>query len=149
MEKIKIVEFNVRHLEVMEVRDVEAFGCLQLTDAFDRIDRMGKASIQAWTFMYEGRILFCAGFYKLFPGVGEAWMIPSKYARTAPIYFARTLKHYVENIAEDFRLHRFQTTSPDDPFHERFMTWLGFKKEGTMEKFTHDKKNYCIYARIF
>jgi len=142
-----IVTFHPKHLEVMDVREVEKFGSFKLEDLYERVDKINKESVQSATFIYEGRILFCAGFSMMWPGVAEGWMIPSVYVKEYPVLCCKILKMYVDRIMVDFKCHRFQTTSPDDPFHERWMGFLGLKKEGTMRQYTHDKKNYCVYAR--
>lgn len=110
---------------------------------------MARISVQAVTVVLDGRILFCAGFCPLWPGVFELWMIPSVYAKTAPVFFARTIRRYIDRIAIDFAAHRLQTTSFDDPFHRRWMTWLGFQPEGVLRQFTQDKRDMVQFGRIF
>lgn len=146
---VKVLNFHPRHLEVMEVREYEAAWLGNLKGAYAKIEQLTKDSVQAGTFMYDGRVLFCAGFSWVGPGVLEVWMIPSMHAKEASVFFGRTIKRLIESIARDFKAHRIQTTSNDDAFHERWMEWLGFQKEGTMRQFTHDKKNMCVYARLF
>lgn len=134
----------------MEMRSFELMGSMQLEDAYARIEKVAKASVQAATFLYDGRVLFCAGFHQLWPGVLEVWMIPSVYIRKVPISFGRTIKRYIDRLAEDFKAHRLQTTSYDDPFHAKWMAFLGFENEtpNGMKKFTHDQKTMCMYARV-
>ena len=143
-----MVDFHPRHLEIMDMRQEEALGAFSMEDAQERIEAISEASIKAGTFMYDGRILCCAGFSMLWPGVANGWIILFTNGKPDTISFCKLIKGYVDSIMKSFNCHRFQTTSFDDPFHERWMTWLGFKKEGTMEKYTHDKKNQCIYARV-
>lgn len=150
MNEVKVVAFHERHLELLEMRETEKIlGCFALGDAFERITRLAKESVQAATFLYDGRVIFCAGFFQLWPGVIEVWMIPSVHLKNCPVYFAKTIKRYVVNIAQDFKVHRMQTTSYDDAFHERWMGFLGFTKEATMKNFTFDKNSMCLYARYF
>lgn len=145
---IKVIQFHVKHLELMQLREIEAAGAFTLKDYMERIDAVAKSSIQAATFLHDGRILFAAGFHELWPGVLEVWMIPGECIKTAPMLFGRLIKKYVDNIARDFKAHRIQTTSHDDPFHERWMGFLGFQKEGVLRNFTHDKKAMCLYSRV-
>lgn len=145
---LEIVDFHPRHLDVMDMRGFEKGGAFGLDDAMARVEIVAKGSIAAATFIHDGRILFCAGFNQLWKGVIEVWMVPSVYVDQAPVTFGRTIRRYIERIEKDFKTHRLQTTSYDDPFHEKWMAWLGFEKEGTLKKFTHDKKNMCVYARV-
>lgn len=151
MTEVKVVRFHPNHIEVMEVRDMDAalFGYFKTEEGFGRIKEIGDTSVQAGTFTYDGRIIFIAGFFQLWPGVIEVWMLPSKHLATAPRTFARLMKRYVDRIAEDFKVHRMQTTSFHDDFHAKFMKFLGFKAEGTLEKYTQDKRNMVQYARVF
>lgn len=145
---IKVIQFNPQHLNLMELRNTEREGAFSLPDFMERMDVVTKGSVQAATFLLDGKILFAAGFHQLWPGVLEVWMVPAACIKTAPMLFGRMIKRYVDNIAVDFKAHRIQTTSHDDPFHERWMNFLGFQKEGTLRAFTYDKKPMCIYSRI-
>jgi hypothetical protein len=135
----------------MRVRGLDSalFGDFQTPESYARVEQMVKISVQSGTFLYDGRILFVAGFCKLWNGVFELWMIPSVYAPSAPVFFVRTLKRYITAIARDFKAHRMQTTSFDDDFHEKWMGVLGFQKEGTLRAFTESKQTMCQYGRLF
>lgn len=147
---ISIVKFHPKHLEVMEIREDELFGVFSLPDIYDRLENLDKSSIQAVTFVLDGRILAVAGFSQPWKGVLEGWIIPSRFVKThAPVSFPKLIRRYIEAISKTWKCHRFQTTSFDDTFHERWMGWLGFTKEGTLKWYTHKKQNYCIYARYF
>ena len=149
--EVKVIPFHPKHLEVMNIRDIDSaiFGDFKSQEAFDRVDQMSRISTQAGTFLCEGRIHFVAGFCPMWPGVYEVWMLPSVYVRNAPMFFCRTLRRYIDRIAHDFKAHRIQTTSFDDKFHERWMKFMGFEKEGTLRQFTQDKRNMCQFGRIF
>lgn len=134
----------------MTVRGLDSglFGDFKSKESYERVDQMAKVSVQAGTFIFNGRILFVAGFCKLWEGVFEVWMIPSIYADAYPVFFARTIKRYLDRIMTDFSAHRLQTTSFNDTFHERWMGFLGFQKEGKLRQFTENKNDMCQYGRI-
>jgi hypothetical protein len=148
--EVKVVRFHPNHLEVMDVREMDAalFGSFKTKEGFDRIKSFGDTSIQAATFHYDGRILFIAGFFQLWPGVYEVWLLPSKHIGTAPRSFARLIRRYIDRIWEDFKAHRIQTTSFHDAFHARWMEFLGFESEGVLRKFTQDQRDMVQYSRI-
>jgi len=149
--EVKVVQFSPHHLEVMDVREIDAalFGFFKTDEAYARIDGLAKVSVQAATFLYDGRVLFVAGFVRLWPGVFEVWMLPSVYIKTAPRSFARLIRRYVDRIGEDFKAHRIQTTSFPDEFHERWMKFLGFSAEGVLQNYTQDKRSMVQYGRVF
>lgn len=148
MSSLKIVAFNTKHLDLLEAREIEGLGFLKLPDAPARMERMAKDSEQSGTFIYDGRILFCAGYFFLWPGVIEVWMIPSIYVKDYPVVFYRTVTRYLKRLETDLKCHRVQTTSYADEFHAKWMDRLGFHSEGVMKKFTHDKRDLCLYARV-
>lgn len=145
----KIIEFKPEHIELMEIRDIEIASSFVLPDAKDRMQMMAEASLAAGTFMLDGRIIFAAGVHQPWPGVLEGWIIPTVYVPDYPVWFVKKIKGYFEAIAETFKCHRFQTTTFQDEQHEKWMELLGFKKEGVMKEYSHNKKDYGIYARAF
>lgn len=149
MKGITVIPFNIHHLQVMDIRDAEMKSLFALDNALELVKEFTDGRAEAGTFLYDGRVLCCAGFKEIWTGVLEGWVIPSVWVKTAPISFAKYIKRYVESIAKTFKVHRFQSPAIDDELHERFMTFLGFSKEGTMRQYTHDKKDYCMYARLF
>ena len=146
--KFKIVPFEVEHLDVMDLRPDELEDVMALDDWFDRFTHLKDASIEAKTFSYDGRIIFCAGFMEFFPGVIDCWMMPSIHVNTAKLQFCRVLKAYVDDIIKEYKCHRFQTNAPNDELHARWMKFLGLEKEGVMKKFTHNKQDSCMYAKV-
>lgn len=133
----------------MEIRQKEKDAIFTLPDAYSRFENMAAASVQAATFIQDGRIIFCAGFTILWGGVADLWMVPSVYVRENPLAFYRTVRGYLKVLPETFKLHRIQTTSYNDAFHEKWMTKLGFQKEGVMRQYRHDKSDMVMYGRVF
>jgi len=146
--KVEIFEFHPDHLEVMDIREEEIQGVMTLPDSYERFLMMSKLSIDAATFTYGNTMLFCSGYYQLWPGVLECWLVPSKQVEEHKFTFCRLLKNYINNIIKDKKCHRFQTTTPNDETHHRWMEFIGFRKEGVMKQYTHTKQDYCMYARI-
>jgi len=130
------------------MRDLENMGIFSLDDAYERMEAVAETAKEAATFLYDGRVICCAGYHIMWPGVAAGWILPSKYVSTAVISFARTVKESITEVMERNNLHRFQTVAMDDALHGRWMKWLGFKREGVMEMHTHDKKNQVMYARV-
>ena len=147
--EVQIVQFHPKHFDCMDIRQTEQDAIFSLPDAYARFEHMAQASVQAATFRYEGRILFCAGFALLWSGVADFWMVPSTHLKDHPFLFYRIVKRYLKVIPETFKLHRIQTTSYDDPFHEKWMTKLGFEKEGVMRQYLQTKQNMVMYGRVF
>lgn len=142
------VKFQADHIDLMSLRPEELAGHTPEV-AKIRISEWAAQSTQALTYMYDGRVIAIMGFILLWDGVIQGWVVPSTYVYSVPVGFAKTVRRFIESIAETFKCHRFQSGSYDDEFHDRWMTWLGFEREGVSKMFTPDKKNYVNYARFF
>lgn len=145
---IDVLPFHPKHLEVMDLRYLEKDTIFKLDNIYELIEQAHQVSVESGTFMYDGRILFCAGFSRLWPGVAEGWIIPSRHIPTVAPVFSRYMRRYLESLMASFNLHRFQTVAVDDRPHRRWMRFLGFKPEGVLEKYSVDKQNYQMYARV-
>lgn len=146
---MEVVVFHPRHLEVAELREHERKLLTSLGDTKNRLETLMQNSKAAGTFLQDGRIITCAGFVEINPGVAELWQLPSIYVAECRLSFAKTLKSYMENIVKTFKYHRLQTSCPADYEHDRWMEFLGFTKEGTMKQYTHLKQDYSIFGRVF
>lgn len=144
----EIIPFNAEHLEVAKIRNHELSGILSVPQMKDRLKYLTDCG-EAMTLMYDGRIITFSGFYIIWPGVAEVWNIPTIYLPQHARMFARKIKGYLTAIAETFNLHRMQTAAPDNELHERWLTWIGFTKEGTMPQYTFKKETYCMWGRLF
>lgn len=149
MDTMEVIVFHPKHLEVAAVRQHELDTIFKMKNAYAQIEKLAAVSKQAGTFMYDGRVITCAGFMEMWQGVAEVWQIPTQYVKTCPTLFAKTMRGYIETIADQFKYHRVQTVAPADALHDRWMTWLGFIDEGTMQMYTADKRNYRMWARTF
>lgn len=147
--EIEVAMFHPRHLEVAELREHERELLNGIADIEKQLGTLMRNSRVALTFMYGGRVITCAGFVEMWPGVAELWQIPTVHVEKCKLTFAKTLKKYTEGAAKDFGYHRLQTSCPVDPLHDRWMEFLGFTKEGTMKQYTYLKQDYSIFGRVF
>lgn len=142
------IPFAAGHLDQIEVREHEKETWLawqQLRVHFETIEKMGTAM----TMVHDDKIITCAGYWVVWPGVCEVWQIPSIHVASCAVQYGREMRRYIKALQETFNLHRIQTNSPHDLTHIRWMTFLGFKCEGELKQYTMNKENYLIWARIF
>lgn len=147
LKKVEIFEFNPDHLNVIDIREEEAQGVMTLPDYYERFSMAAEKSIEANSYAYDGIMLFSAGYMELWPGVIECWMVPSIHVEKYKMTFCKLLKNYVDKILREQTCHRLQATAPDDELHNRWMGFLGLKKEGVMKQYTHTKQDYAIFGR--
>ena len=96
----------------------------------------------------SGKALACVGVWPLCPGVGQAWMLASDAALKHPVAMARGC---VDLLATQTQYHRIQATVEDG--HDagvRFLEWLGFRYEATMECYGPPPtySDYLLFARL-
>lgn len=144
---IKVIDFHPSHFALMDTDEYELHHLTSLTDSAAQIQSLADCSVQSGTFLYEGRILCCCGFIRLWAGVVEGWILPSVYIDTHPISYARKIRQYLDSIMETFNCHRIQSTAINDERHRRWMEFLGFNVEGKMVRYTADKRDFLMYAR--
>ena len=141
----KIIPFIPAHVDLMDVRQSELDGIG--SNCLDRYKLLAENAV-GFTLIHDGRIIMAFGYYELWPGVMEIWVIPSAYTHQYPNTVARTMLRYMASFIASHKPHRLQTAALDDDFHSRFMEFMGFVKEGTMEQYSVDKKRYNMWAKI-
>jgi hypothetical protein len=99
-----------------------------------------------FTFEKDGQPVACAGLVKMWPGVAEAWTVLSDVAKANPLWIVRQLRCAIREQAWVMQLHRVQMHVEDDPHLLHWGRCLGFRCEGTMEKYTSDQKTMHIMA---
>ena len=135
--------FDAAHFDLLELRSNEA--------ARFELDPENKAKIQALalagvgaTMMYDGRILAIIGYYELWSGCYEIWVLPSVYIPQYAIVYLRTMRRYLSLIEADLKPKRIQTSSLADDLHNDWMHSLGFTLETP-----NGMKHYSITGETF
>ena len=147
MNNVKVVPFEVAHLKLMDIREHELTGILTLKDIEVRLEAL-QALGEGGTLIYKGVILGALGFFEMWQGVCEVWVIPSTHITEYGLVFAKKIKEYLQMLQQVKNFHRIQVTALADARHERWLTWLGFKSEGTLEKYSMKQQNYKIWAKV-
>lgn len=133
------------HLDLLDLRGDEANEVLADGETLDRLKHMIEFS-SSGTLLYKGVVVALFGYFPVWEGVLEVWILPSKYVEQFAIPFLRTAKRYIKALTETHRPHRIQSCSIDDVRHEGWMRFLGFEKEGTLKNYTATKQDYCQWA---
>lgn len=144
---MKFIPAKEDHLDLLELRKDEhaSFACDDL--AKDHIKGLiGYSS--CGTAVYKGKIIAIFGFFQIWPGVLEVWILPSIYVQEHPIPFLRAAKQYIKGLIRDYNPHRVQSCSIDNMLHEGWMRFTGFEKEGTLRQYTANKVDYCQWAIV-
>lgn len=136
----KIIPFKVDHIDCMDVRDHEKRFNVEGLKALE-----GKVS---FTGIIDGRIISCGGLVMYSETGAELWQIPSIYVKQYAGQYARHIKKWLAEISADLGLKRMETISLDDPLHNRWMTFLGFEKEGVKKQFLNGA-DYAVWGKLW
>ncbi len=139
------IKFNLSHVLFNDLRRHEQiFLGIDYKKILEDLSKKGPT----WTLIYDGQpVSFFGGFY-LWDGVMEIWQIPTIHVAKCPKFYSKMIKFFVDKYFELFHLHRMQSTCLDDALHNRWMRFLGFKKEGILKKYNWNKADYCIFAKV-
>lgn len=138
---MRLIPAKPDHFDILELRDHEANSMAVDPLSGSMAKNLIEVSICS-TMMYQGKVLCILGFYELWPGVFNVWIFPSIYAAKHPVVFLRAARRYTQGILNDVPCHRLQSLAIADDLHRSWMTFLGFKKEGYLAKYTADKVDY-------
>lgn len=144
---MKVVPGNTAHLDLLEIRPSEVAAMALDPHAVQKMKLWIETSFSG-TLLYNGVVLAMLGFFEIWPGVIEVWVLPSIYVPQHPIPFLRTVRRYIDSIVRDFNPHRLQSAAIDDELHEKWMTFLGFEKEGVLRQYSTDRINYCQWSKV-
>ncbi len=145
--KLKLIPFELEHLKIMDVRADELKNIFAVKDIEGRLRALQQLG-EGLTIVYDHRVLGVIGYYEMWPGVCEVWIIPSGLVSKYSIVFARIAKRQLEMLPQVRRYHRIQVTALDDKLHNDWLTWLGFTCEGTLKNYSMNKQDYKIWAKV-
>ena len=104
---------------------------------------------RAWSIVYKGIMVCCAGVLHKTDGIGLAWAL----------YPPGIGKYHIDpNIAKDciaeaakrFNYRRIEATVREDfPIGHSYIRWLGFQVEGLLRCYEPDGTNAFMYSRIW
>jgi len=145
----KIVKFHAGHLDICALNP---FDKRMLKDIPQYIERLKGLTDQSYAFtaMSEGEIYAMCGVYPMWPGVAEAWLIPSAIVNRRTISFHRASLRFFEYAASKLAIKRLQFTVHS--LNVQADTWAKrcyFTSEGILKQYGPDSADYRMYARFF
>ena len=148
---IKIVDFIAAHAEDLIEQGRQDFGVLADADTTMKpyFDTVAAQPGMAYSMIEDGHLITSAGVYKVWDGVGEAWLLPSSRLLAKPRKAVKAVRSFLDNVSEREGFRRVQaTTHADFARGRRFLEWLGFENEGVLRGYGPDGSDHIIYARI-
>lgn len=107
-----------------------------------------EVPLPAFTGVFDGKPIGCAGVCTLRPGLGEAWIILARPVGSHGPWIARTTRRFLNGMIADQTFRRIQLTVRVGNIEaERFALWLGMRKEGVLVRFGDDGSDHYMYAK--
>jgi len=141
--------FHPSHLSRLELDRAAEVEFTSLDNMKARAQEVADAKI-AWTVFHDGNPALCFGINPYWPGMAEAWMIPSQYALDRGLRLTRGAKRFFDTIGATLDLRRLQIVVCVD--REKAVQWaefLRFEREGLMRRYGPEGSDYYMYARIY
>jgi len=98
---------------------------------------------------HDNRVIAIGGVITVHQGVGEAVLICEDNPNGDRFRIARASRNVMDYIFQNCSFHRLQARAPvENALYNRFIVFLGFKKEGVLESYGFNGEDYFIYARV-
>lgn len=143
-----IVRFQPQHLNRLDLKEPELSELRLDPSTLDRVAQAAEPDA-SWTGMFHGKPVVCFGIRTIFPGVGEAWLLPGADIDRHAISVCRGSRRIYQHFIDEGvfrRIHVVVDPANDTAF--RFAKWNGFDVEGVMRKFGVDGSDHLLMARI-
>lgn len=107
-----------------------------------------KREGRSFSLIDNGHLIVAGGIFEIWPGMGEAWLIPSDKIKNYKLKMIKTLRQHMDKIIQEDNLVRLQASVREDfETAHRFIEFMGFKREGLMTNYGPDGANHFLYAR--
>lgn len=96
------------------------------------------------------RPLGVLGAWPAWSGVAVVWAVLTDELLARPMTLCKGARHWIDYVVDREGIRRLQTTI--EPGHDaalRWARWLGFEREGLMERASPQGGDLWLYARVF
>ena len=144
----KIVPWHPSHYNLIALNKFD----LEIRRKFPEYSETFEAyaqSGQAYTGIGDGKVYCMFGAYEYWPGVSEAWLIPSRDLSEKTMTFHRAALKFFSHYMKSTRTRRLQITV--STLNVQAVKWTErcyFTHEGTLRKFGIEGADYEMFARI-
>lgn len=137
-----LLPFTRKHLALMRVK-ADATEIAAYPNMGETLESIGAKTI----FSADGKtVLGVVGAHKLLPHVAEVFVLATEDQKDYPVTFAKCVRKELYTLKAKYR--RIQATSICDSFHERWLTWLGFEREGVMKSYGLNGEDMTIWGLV-
>lgn len=146
MNKFKMIVYRPDHFDLLEIRERELHSLGIIKNGKERMDLLSQTG-NCFTMMFGGKILGVVGWFELWPGVCEVFVLPTIFMFEAGRVFAKAIKIRLNVFEKVKKFRRIQVTAVKDKTHTRWLSWLGFNIEGTLKNYGPNGEDFLMWAR--
>ena len=136
----KIIPFKIDHIDCMDIREHEMKFNKEMLAHLE-----GKMSI---TGVIDGRVISCGGITPYSDTAAILWQLPSIYVEQYAVPYARFIRKWLDETADNLGIKRMETACIDDRLHNRWMQFLGFEKEGVKKQYLFGL-DYSMWGKLW
>lgn len=140
---MKIVPFKSEHLSQIELQPAQYALRDRLKD--NSYGQALEAGSDAYTVIYDGNVLCCAGVAPVWEGKAMAWVLMSKDAGVCMTRIVKAIRRYLA-LSEYKRIEAF--TEADFTAGKRMLQMLGFRCEGFARCYTPDGRDCFLFGLV-
>ena len=140
---MSLIPFAKKHLASMNPKRGEAEEIACMPGIADRLANMGAKTVLSAS---GDIVLGVMGATSILPGVCEVFVLATEDQKRHPLTFAKSVRKELYTLKEKYR--RIQAVALNDDFHTRWLSWLGFEREGTLRKFGLHGEDMAMWSLI-
>jgi hypothetical protein len=142
MSKFETVRFEPNHLKDLILAKHER----KTLDINSLLFMASKPTSEVRACYHKGKLLGLGGYFLLWEGVIELFIIPSVYLPEYPKISIAVMEWGIEILKNMQNVHRIQTFTLDEPVRNKFVARFGFKCDGRLPCYTRYKEDYKIWS---
>ena len=144
-----IVPYQPHHYNCLNLRECDLSTISCIGNVGDRLKSIGLYG-PAYTGIHNGVVVGIAGVMLFWRGVGEVWLVGSTHLTKCRIDFHKTVMRGLLMVVKGLGMRRLQgIISVNYPDNIKWLKRIGFKYEGTLEKYGADGSDCEMLARLF
>lgn len=146
---LRTVDFHPSHIYLMELTDYSRRFSQAVPDYTQSIWAQAQDN-PAFTLFYNDKPFLSFGFYEIWPGVAEGWMVPSNRIERNPIVIGKAGRAVFYHIGPSMQLRRLQFMVRSSHLQAvRFAEFVKFQREATLKEYGPEGDDYHIYVRFY
>lgn len=103
----------------------------------------------AFAGLVDGLLIGCGGVINIWPGLAEAWLALTPYAKAHVSFLYRQALRFLDWVVPTYHLRRVQTTVQADWFEaNRFIKRLGFLFVAQLDKYGPNGEAHNLYEMV-